>query len=555
MMADTKVPSSDTPHPQQDTAPGGGLASVAAQEQQVKVHPFIKVIARALSQVSTKPLRRNPLGELANASFQGAGEQLSSGPGMRDRRHQSMLRYNIVADDSGLMTATKLGYASRILSSAALRMLIPRLKLLYEQLLVFRRAGKLDVVVKRIHDNQLQYKMALFFLLDAEEFSGQADRFRARTSDLPEDVELLTMNSDELIDSYLTALQTVLGEFAQADQDFLDMLSNYLGALVAERQIQKRDYLDSERSKLSERFDELMESLDGSKLHRERETLRRDLESAKDELAALGVGAVAGEEEEDVEDAGLKTLLRAFSFGKRAAPVERDTQPRREGGSKALQAKITGMEKRFNALERVKDKLIASRDALREQLSDIEAAIASTGEENVLQTAHEGLVQARVMGKLQERQQCFERLRLLCAPLQAFRDATSGGDARTRSSARCVAQAVRALDMVTASSSMYQEIFELIQKLLAVYWSNPARTLNVFQQESRCVRELTRPGSATISQDMDGWYGEMKEHAASDDEPLKQFLTSLRITAPEEVKRHVEAEFQFLYSPRHERGF
>ena len=43
--------------------------------------------------------------------------------GVRDRRHQSVLRYNIVGDDSGAMTAMKVGYASRILAGTALRML------------------------------------------------------------------------------------------------------------------------------------------------------------------------------------------------------------------------------------------------------------------------------------------------------------------------------------------------------------------------------------------------------------------------------------------------
>ena len=555
-MSQMKAPSDGTPNPQQRTQRGGGLASVAGDEQQVKVHPFIRAIAKALADVTSKQVDE-PLGQLANASFQGAGEKLGDGVGVRDRRHQSILRYNIVGDDSGALGVMKTGYASRILAGTALRMLIPRLKLLYEQLLIFRRAGKLDVIVKRVRDNQLQYKMALFFLLDAEEFSEQADTFRRRVGELPEDIELFTMHTDELIDSYLSALQTVLAEFAQADQLFLDTLSNYINALITERQIQKRTYLEIERDKLSGRFDELMESLDGSKLHRERETLRRDLESAKGELAALGAGAAApaSVDEEEAEEASLKTLLRAFSFGKRAPPAEGAASPRREGSNRALLAKITALEKRFNALERVKEKLIASRDALREQLSDVEAAMASTGEDNVLKSAHEGLEQARVMGKLQERQQRFERLRLVCAPLQAFRDVKSTGDARTQSSANCIAQAVRALDMITTSSSMYEEIFELIQKLLAVYWGNPARALGVFQQEARSVRELTRPGTAPISQGMDDWFSEIKEHAKSDDEPLKQFLTTLRITAPEEIKRHIEAEFHFLYSPQRERGF
>ena len=554
VMPETKAPTSIPDRPQAPRA-GGGLASVSDSEPQVKVHPFIKVIARALAEAASHRPADEPVGQLANASFQGSGERLGTGLGVRDRRHQSVLRHDILGDDSGSMTTMKLVYGSRMLAGTALRMLIPRIKLLHEQLLIFRRAGKLDAVVKRVRDNHLQYKMALFFLLDSEEFSAQADRFRHLIGELPEDIEVLSMHTDELIDSYLGALQAVVSEFSQADQDFLDTLSNYGNALVAERQHQKRSFLEAERDKLSGRFEELMESLDGSKLHRERETLRRDLESAKVELVAAGGGQAGSVDDSDEEVAGLKTLLRAFSFGRRNESDDRGAATRREGGGRALLARISELEKRFKALERVKDKLIASRDELREQLSDIEAALASTGESDVLQSAHEGLVQARVMGKMQERQQSFERLRLVCAPLQAFRDAHSNGDAKTQSSANCIAQAVRGLEMVTTSSSMYQEIFELIQKLLAVYWANPARALSVFQYEARGVRELTRPGAPHTSQGMDDWYAEMKDHATSDDESLKQFLTTLRITVPEEIKRHVEAEFHFVYSPQRERGY
>lgn len=553
MMTQTKAPTGSKRPPAPDLPAASGLAAGFEHAQSIKVHPFINVIARALESAASES-GAGSLGQLANASFQGAGDQLVSGLGVRDRRHQSVLRYDFV-EDGEKSVSLKLGYASRILAGAALRMLIPRLKLLHDQLVAFRRAGKLDVVVKRLRDNQLQYKMALFFALDSPEFSAQADEFRRLTGELPEDIELFSMHTDELIDSYLSALQMALGEFSQADQDFLDTLASYSGALVAERQNQKRSYLEAERMKLGARFDELMESLDGSKLHRERETLRRDLESAKDELAALGVSKAAGGDDSEEDEAGLKTLLRAFSFGTLGATAERPGAPHREAGSRALLARITALEKRFKALERVKDKLIAQRDTLREQLSDIEAALASTGEENTLQSVHEGLEQARVMGKMQERQQSFDRLRAVCAPLQVFRGASSSGDARTQSSANCLAQMVRSLDAVTTSSSMYHEIFELIRKLLAVYWSNPTRALAVFQHEARSVRELTRPGSVHISQPMHVWFDEIKEHAGSDDEPLKQFLTTLRITTPEEVKRHVEAEFNFLYSPQRERGY
>ena len=71
----------------------------------------------------------------------------------------------------------------------------------------------------------------------------------------------------------------------------------------------------------------------------------------------------------------------------------------------------------------------------------------------------------------------------------------------------------------------------------------------------RMVESNNNKWHQLVGDRMDDWYAEMKDHATSDDESLKQFLTTLRITVPEEIKRHVEAEFHFVYSPQRERGY
>lgn len=562
-MSDTKAPPTQGQylHQNQQVSAQAAATGGAGAAPAVKVHPFVKVIARALAEAA-ETLGSEPdsmAGRLSNTSFQGAGSHFTGAEGVRDRRHQSVLRYESFGDSPDNLYELKLRYASRVLACTALRMMVPRIKLLYQQLLLFRKMGKVDTLVKRFRDGQLQYKMSLFFLLEAPEFAPRADEFRRATGDIPADIEIFTLHTDELIDSYLAGLERVLSEFAGADQAFLDALAGYIDSLVMERQNQKRDFLGVEKQRLGAQFDELMKSLDGTKLHSERETLRRDLESARAQLGGLDAAqpvetATTGEE----DDGSLKKLFGVFGFGRRLAAAGGEegsaTTVRREA-NRALEAKIEQMERRFSALERVKDKLISTRDELRQQLTDVEAALGATAEENALQSVQEGLMQARIMSRMQERMERFERLRRLSVPLQVFRGASSSGDSRTQSSANTIAQAVRSIDMVTASSSMYEEINDLIQKLLAVYWSNPTRALAVFQYEAKSVRELTRPGASRISQPMNAWFEEVKEHAAEKDESLRQFLTTLRITAPEEIRRHVEAEFHFLYSPKHERGY
>lgn len=520
-----------------------------------RLHPFVGIIAHVLAEENASPDFKE--GALAYASFQGAGGDFSRSIGIRDRRHLSVLREAEGEEEPETLWQLKAGFAMRVLAGTALRTLIPRFVLLQEQLLACRgreAASRLEAYGAK---HFLRHKTGLLRLLESAPLAEVNAAFRRDLAEVPNDIQIFTLQDEDLVDSYLAAIGRLGAEFAAADRHYLDALQSYREVLGRERQNQKRAYLEAEADRIGARVAEILESLDGEKLHRQRQTLRRDLESAIAELRTA-----RGEAGESVEKAidplaeggesSIRLLFRSMRFGRKDGGAG---QARGDTATRALEARIAQMERRFEALERVKEKLIAERDGLREQLANIEAAMQGTPEDDPLQSGQEGLGQSRLMTRAQERRVRLERLSALCAPLAHYLEAYRRGTAVFRGVARALLGFAELLGSVTDAQAPYRRVDEALQQLLALYWSNPLRILSLVQRETVYVRSLARVAPPRAGQQVATWLEELKAQAGQDEESMAQFLASVRITAPEEIKRHVEAEFQFLYAVHNERGY
>ncbi|MCB1740226.1 MAG: hypothetical protein KDK91_07645 [Gammaproteobacteria bacterium] len=433
--------------------------------------------------------------------------------------------YLIVPDDdptgytaqSGLTTsggsyagpARKLRAAAELLASASLRSLLPRLKMLARTLEAARAAVGQDIDPAYTRARLGKLNDALTDLMADRGRRTESEEFQRAVSNLPPDLEIYSMFTHELIETYLNALVRVQEEAQYADARMLKSLRRYIEQISAIESEQHDSSASAEREMLEQRLQAITERLDGRQLHGERLNLHREVEA----------------------------LYRRLE-----GRLSRSDRKRMEHEYAQLATRLQG-------LEDLRARLIAQRDFTRSRLSQLASARHETGlDEGVdleLERRHE------LQAAIRARHEKFQRLALVLKPLSRFNWRTalseqtkvlpsagyaagglssgpSGGILR-------VARLWQRLAAIVLARTADERTLRVMLRLLEQYWSAPGRILRVVQAESRLLAE-DRGQQRPFEVPLLSWLDQIRERSQDPSTTLEQFLLGLCHSAPASLK-------------------
>lgn len=361
---------------------------------------------------------------------------------------------------------------------------------------------------------------ALTRCLDDPRLNEPKRQFKQAAEQVPEEIELFTFISSEYAESYWDGMERIAGEYISNLRAYLASLNKY-GEYLRHRAMTRRYvFLNSKRRRLSERIEAIIEELNGERLHRGKEGLRRELESQ---------GA-----------SGKKRLSDTFVGRFLGRKPEKSPEPQTDQEKNKL-------EETFDAITKTKKELQANRNRLREQVMAIDTEFKDAGIDRTEISLEAYEPDAGILQRKQALRSA-ERLSRTCLPLQRL-VAAAGSEASNMAHIRTLKQFEKLTTSLAPSRTLLSAI-EVTDRLLRIYAMDPIRFLGVCLLHTPVRKVELFEAKRKRAQSLDEWLGECESNARRTDTTLEYFLTEVAHAAPERFGQAAADECRLLLGSR-----
>ena len=395
----------------------------------------------------------------------------------------------------------KMRALAELVGAVSLRLLNPRLRMLTRHLETAINADASTFNAQYTRARLGKLSDGLQKLMPRQSAQSANDNFISLVSELPADLEVYSMYTHELIESYFASLARVQDEAQHAAELAAQKLAAYIEVLKRVEDEQIHESTDLERRQLEQRLSSITAKLDGPLLHTERLQFKREVDE-------------------------LYTKLET-----RLSRQER----------KALELRYAEVGTKFQNLENSRQRLIAQRDFIRSRLeqlrhNDLNRSSVGKAAYDEVPARHE------LQGALTKRANAFKRLAQVIKPLSAFDWKAILTEHKDPDFGRIFKLWQEVASNVLARNAT-ERTFQTVVQVLETYWRNPIDLLRVVcvEAEMLAVDRGQEPTKQQVS--VDDWVNTISARIESG-ETVEQFLLSTCRTAPECLREHLT----FIYN-------
>jgi hypothetical protein len=360
---------------------------------------------------------------------------------------------------------------------------------------------------------------AFVHCLDDVELADARQQFKDAAASAPDEVSLHSFVNAEYAESYWQGVETITAEYISDVREYLASLSAY-GDYMRKRAMKRRYvFMKDKRNRLTEQIQTIVEQLDGARLHRGKEQLRRNLESQ-----------------------GTSSDGHSDSFVGRILGRKKARQDKRPDAA----AEESHLEAEFEAIAKAKRDLQTARDRGMEQIRAINMEFSDAGitpEELSLDT-YEPDSAVLLQKKSRSSAQKFARIRF---PLQQF--VKSLDISESRPAPVLMGKLYKLLSGIAPSKTLLATI-EVTRRLVQVYAMDPERFLSVCLEHRppRDVQLHTAEKSRTRT--LDQWLKVCLEGIKRKDYTVEYYLSEIVHMAPERFAKAASDECNLLLGTR-----